>query len=579
MIRITKNSIFTLLATVFIAFAGFSQEDDEIDTERLIIVKPYSPTVSDANKIKQKATINDSLERKKKEVKYNIFSFPVASTFVPDKGRAAGVSTQRPPMSYQNYASLGFGNYSRVEAEFYSNMKLDNNADFNVFFNHNSSQGGIEEVMLDDKYYDTDIELGYASQQNGFNWGTQLGFQHQLFNWYGIPDYHQPTAEVLGAIEPQHSFMSVFLGGDINVHEGVFDQADFKYRRFFDNFESGENLVLFTPKFSFPVGENKIDAEVSFDFVNGDFAKAYETMPYTEKYGFLNMGVLPSYQINTEDVSVTFGAQLVYSLDIQNSDNNMYIYPKFTGSYRLAGDYFIVYGGVEGELRQNSYYNFSQENPFVSPTLAVAPTNSEYDIYLGGKGKFTEQLSYNIRANYLSEKNTPLFVHNPYIESIADKEAYENFNSFGVVYDDMTTFSFFGELQAQVNNDFSMFVNATFNSYSVDNQEEAWNLPSIKGTLGANYKLMGKWNFGLSMFAIGERHVWLDYRSSANTFAVPGKLDGYIDANARIDYQINERLGVFLKGNNLFTEHYRPWLGYPMQSVQVLGGLSYQFDW
>ena len=88
-----------LYFSVFL-FSGllFAQEDDEegtIDTERLIIVKPYSPTVSDAFKVKQIPKINDSTERKKKNVNYDIFSFPVASTFTPAKGRAAAVASKQ----------------------------------------------------------------------------------------------------------------------------------------------------------------------------------------------------------------------------------------------------------------------------------------------------------------------------------------------------------------------------------------------------------------------------------------------------------------------------------------------------
>ena len=38
-----------------------------------------------------------------------------------------------------------------------------------------------------------------------------------------------------------------------------------------------------------------------------------------------------------------------------------------------------VYGGVQGDLNQQSYYGFAQENKFVSPTLNIVPTHNQFD--------------------------------------------------------------------------------------------------------------------------------------------------------------------------------------------------------
>ncbi|MGO2356824.1 MAG: TonB-dependent receptor [Mesonia sp.] len=579
--RISLSKVFIYSIAFLVTGAVFAQEDEEgdIDTERLIIVKPYSPTVSDAFKVKQMPVINDSTERRKKAVVYDIFSFPVASTFTPAKGKAEGVTRKAMPRLYDNYASLGFGNYSNVAAEFYSTINLDRGKEVSIGLVHNSSQGGIDEARLDDKYYDTGVEIGYKTQGRDLTWGVDAGFQHQLYNWYGIPDYFQPDETELAQMDPQHSYYAATVGAHLDMEEGVFDGAKLKYRRFGDNFGSGENHVKWISDLEFPVVDQVIGTEVSFDFVNGNFDKGYENLPVTNQYGFFNMGIAPSIQIGNEDLSVNLGAQLVYSMDIENEDNNLFLYPRVSGSYRVSGDYFIAYAGAEGELKQNTYYEFAQQNPFVSPTLSVAPTDKQYDIYLGGKGKFSDHASYNIRGSYTSEANKPMFLHNPYVEASAPKEGYENFNSFGVVYDDVTTLSFFGELQFSLNEDVSLRINGTYNNYSADEQEEVWNLPELEGSLALDYQITEKWFAGASVFAVGERDVFLDFQGLSNTYQTKGKMDAYIDANLRVGYKINDRLSLFLRGNNLLTENYRPWLGYPTQGIQVMGGVSYQFDW
>jgi len=55
-------------------------------------------------------------------------------------------------------------------------------------------------------------------------------------------------------------------------------------------------------------------------------------------------------------------------------------------------------------------------------------------------------------------------------------------------------------------------------------------------------------------------------------------LDSYFDANAHLGYKINDQLSVFGKVNNIANQGYERWLNFPVQSIQVLAGATYQFD-
>ncbi|RZJ74143.1 MAG: TonB-dependent receptor, partial [Flavobacterium sp.] len=88
---------FQYIVFVFalIGFQASAQKTDEnIGTEVVNVVKPYTPTISDAFKVKETPVMEDEDNTKREEIKYNIFSFPVASTFTPAKGKAAGVDRQ-----------------------------------------------------------------------------------------------------------------------------------------------------------------------------------------------------------------------------------------------------------------------------------------------------------------------------------------------------------------------------------------------------------------------------------------------------------------------------------------------------
>lgn len=578
---------FSVLVTGFVSAQEKKEnnkENDTIGTEHLIIIKPYSPSVSDAFKVKQTPRIPDSVTQQKKQVDYNILPFPVASTFTPAKGRATSVQRKSMPRLYDNYAALGFGNYSNIFADFYSNFEIDRYQNLAIALNHNSSQGGIEGVpsTLDDKYYDTSLDLDYNAEADAFNWGASLGFQHQVYNWYGIPNSENIASSKLDAWDTQHTFYAVTAGANIKMNEGFFEGGDLTYRRFGDNFSSGEDHVLLTPGFKLPTGESSwVNLDLSLDFLNGDFDKGLYDDAAKLNYNFLNVGATPSIQLTEGDLVVDLGAQFVYSLDSEHSENNFYIYPKVKGSYRIWADYFIFYAGAEGGLIQNTYYDLAQENPYVSPTLGIRPTDKQYNIYAGTKGKFTENISYDLNAGYTTEKYKPLFLHNM-DSNTGLLEGYEHGNSFGVVYDDVNTISISGELKTTVSEKLALALKASFNHYSTDKEGEAWNLPDLKASLTANYNISKRWFLGASLFYTGERDdlYTVDYigPNSSGFSEQKVTLDGFVDANLRLGFKVNDQLSFFVRGNNLFGDNYERWFAYPVQGIQVMGGASYQFD-
>ena len=116
-----------------------------------------------------------------------------------------------------------------------------------------------------------------------------------------------------------------------------------------------------------------------------------------------NFGIEPSFVILENDWTLELGAGLFYGLDSENSGNKFYIYPKVNASYKLVGDLMIFYTGVNGGLEQNSYADFVNDNPFLSPTLNMRPTNNQYTVFAGLKGKLANNINYNVTGSYLNE--------------------------------------------------------------------------------------------------------------------------------------------------------------------------------
>lgn len=551
------------------------KKDDNIGTEVVNVVKPYSPSISDAFKVKETPTLDDEETAKKENIQYNIFSFPVASTFAPAKGKAANVDKSAAEKIFSNYLTLGAGNYGTVSAELFITENVSNTDYFGGMLRHNSSQGGIKDVYLDDKFFNTSLDLTYGSRTKGMSWNADLGYKNQVYNWYGAhPAFDEAT---IATIDEQQTYHTLYVGGRLGLSD-VLKESSVKFSRFWDAFGSAENRFVAKPSLEFDIVEQKIKADFVVDYISGSFDQTLSGGS-SYKYGFTNFGFQPSFRINKGDLSMNIGAGFFYSSAQEGGESKFFIYPQVTGSFKVVGDLMIFYAGIEGTLHQNSYSDFVQENFFVSPTLSVAPTDQKYDIYAGLKGKLASSVSYNIRGSYKNEDGKAMFKSNGYDDSSANSDGYTFGNSFGVVYDRVKTVSFFGELKADFSKNISFGINGTFSSYSTDTQSEAWNLPGIKLAATLDVNITDKWYAGASLFFVGERKD--QFITSSLNFPFPIEnvtLKSYFDLNAHVGYKFSERLTFFLKGNNLANQDYQRWLSYPVQGLQVLGGASYKFD-
>ncbi|MFB9108358.1 TonB-dependent receptor [Flavobacterium gyeonganense] len=584
-INFQNKTIILILLFVF-QFSLAQKKNENIGTETVNVVKPYSPTISDADKVKETPSLDDSGNQPKETIKYSILSVPVASTFTPSKGKAANVEKSKQERLFNNYATVGVGNYSSLNAELFLNQDLGNNDFVSGMLRHHSSQGGIKDVLLNDEFYDTALNVGYGQYNRDMSWNVELGYQNQIYNWYGLPkDFGaslipQDRLDLIDEINPGHTYNTITLGGNFEFNESVFSKVAAKFTHFSDNFSSSENRFYLKPTFKVDIMDHSINTNVIIDHVSGSFENNYfKTNTDPIKYSLTNFGIEPSFVVNENDWTLELGAGLYYALDSENSGNKFYIYPKINASYKLVGDLMIFYTGVNGTLTQNSYADFVNENPFLSPTLNMRPSSTQYNVFAGLKGKLANNVNYNLTGSYLNEKNKALFKSNDYTEDFSN-ENYAYGNSFGVVYEDIRTFRFYAELKADLSENVTFGINGTFNSYKTDQPVEAWNLPTIRLGSNLDVNITKQWYAGLNVFYVGERK---DMQTRQTDFAVPipgvpVTLKSYFDANAHLGYKFSERLTFFLKLNNIGNQAYQKWLNYPVQGFQVLGGANYKFD-
>ncbi len=572
------KQILIVFITLGVSF-GFSQnrKNDTINTGVIDVVKPYVPSISDAFKVKEVPSLDDETTETKKEIKYNIFSFPVASTFTPAKGKAAVVEKAKPVKLFDNYATLGVGTYTTILGEVYLNHAISRNESVGGYLSHHSSAGGIEDILLDNGFSNSKINVNYSSRLRDLAWNVEAGFQHQKYNWYGLPENYANDQAFANTLDVGHSFFSAHFGGDISFEDTYIKSGNFFFRRFGDNQGSGENRFIANAEVDVPINGEEISTNLKIDYLGGTFDRNYFT---TDEliYGNFQIALSPTYEMKQDDLTLHLGVTAVYSNDRDTGDSNFYIYPNITATYRLVNDVLIAYGGIEGGLIQNSYYDFATENPFVSPTLFIIPTDQQYNAYIGLKGKLSSNMSYSVNGSYIADRNKALYKTNA-IRNLSPQNSYDYGNSFGIVYDNVDTFGVSGEINVDVNRNFKLGLKAEYFTYSTDNQAEAWNLPDVKGSLFLDYQIDEHWFAGANLFYIGERKDILELEGVfVPTDFAPTILESYFDANVHVGYHINDQISVFAKSNNIANNAYQRWQNYPVQSIQFLAGATFKFD-
>ncbi len=564
-----------IILTIFFTITIFSQEvkKDSIGTEEVNIVKPYTPKIKDAFKVKKNPVQGNDAIQEKRTVEYSISSAPVASTFVASKGKAKGVARKKKEHIYDNYVSAGFGNLMTPKFEAFVHNSTTRDNDFGVLLNFLSSNGAVD-ALVDSDFIDAKIDLFYKESNRDFDWKINGGYHFQKYNWYGI---NAPiiSAAKLAALDPKQTYGNINLGGNLTYYESFFKGVDLDVNIFNDNYSSSEFHFLAKPTFEIPISSELIKTDFRLEFISGKFERDY-TIANELKYGYFNIGASPTFKIIRDYLTIGLGANLVYSAATEdNQKSEFFIYPNINATYELITDVMIIYAGFTGDLQQHSYKSFTDENPFVSPTLNIGRTNEKFNAKFGAKGKLASNISYNVNASYKNEEAKALFKLNSDFSNRIPVENYQFANSFSVVYDDIKTLGVFGEIAIDFSKELNFGGNVQFNSYDNTIQDQAWNLPTIQATIFAKYNVQ-KWYAGANIFFVGERKD--EFISTFGTTQTEVTNKSYIDLNLNFGYNFSDRLTAFANANNVLDSDYQKYTGFEVYGLQVLAGIKYKFD-
>lgn len=580
--------LYSILIVVFSSNAQEKKKDTIIKTEIVNIITKYNPKISDAKKIRNNPKIILLKKNNKKKLKYTIFSAPVASTFIPKTGVVKGINFGVKERLYNNYLAIGYGNYASPYAELFIHKNTRFNNDFGIHTKYSASNENIKKTILNSTFSNFNMATFFKQQEIYFDWKVNLDASQNNYNWYGLSSDKTFTENTIKSINEAQKYTHLKLKGAFSFHNSYIDFSKISVSHFTDKFNSSETLLNFETKLDFPLDRlsanlNDISILTGIDFLKGGFQNNYANSSEIE-YNIITAKIIPSYKAEYLGVSLNISLRAIISLDIENDNTNFFIFPNLLLQTSILKKYLNGYAGFSGDLETNTYKEFTEINPYVSPTLFITQTVQSSNLFIGFKGNITRNLNYNIKASITKEEDKPLFLrNNSKSNGIATSfngkllKGYEYGNSFSIYYDDVNTTSIFAEIEYLFDKTLTFATQIKYDNYRTTAALENWNLPSLKASFLAKFK-KGKWYATSNIYYNSERKDALYASKFPSSINGVKTVSSFADINLNGGYHFNDKFSAFLQLNNVLNANYQRFSNFETQGFQALAGLTYKFD-
>ncbi|MEA3443108.1 MAG: hypothetical protein U9R19_00120 [Bacteroidota bacterium] len=549
------NRIFVLSLIMLFPFMAFAQLDKDV-----VVIKAYTPTIRDAEKLNVMPSVKDTLHLKP-EFTYRIVPTLYKTGFEIDPIKPAKIVGEPLTRLYGNYVKLGFGSDISPLAEIRINSLRSRKSSFGIKAGHHSSYGGFK---IDDyKYYpnfsENYIGLYGTSFKKNKSLSGKLDYSGNKFKYYG---FTPGSPEVARKDLPDQMYnklgASVRLKSDKISKTKIHYDFDLGFYYFADTEKSNENSFSLKADFRDYVKNSLVGFDTRFSYF-----KRNSISDSLTHYLFM---INPWVQRQEEEWQATLGVN-TFLLVNPDENNKTYFYPNIKFQFALADKFLLTYFGFTGKLENNYFVDVATANPFVWAGFETKPTQHRKIIYAGFKANISSKLSFDIKATYREMKDAMLFVDTIGFEGIR----------FTTVYDDMDMLNLNAELVFAPNEKFDFRLKGNYyNYFTIQTQQQAWYKPDFDFTLAATYNMQGKFLFNADIFIIGNRFA------RGNLDPITGKyaeieLENIIDLNLGVEYRYTKKISAFVNINNLIASKYYKWNNYPSQRFHALVGVSYAF--
>ena len=528
--------IWGILGIVFSA----SGQKDTLRRE-VEVVKAFTPTAIDAEKILENPVIKAD-ETRKPDFSYSIDSKPVFSVLSVKTMQAATVVGKPAEEPGYGLVRAGVGNYNKPYGELFFNNTKNKNSIFGIHAMHLSSHSKLTLANGDRvkaPFSDNEAELFLKHMFRKSTLSVNLGVDHSGFRYYGYPG-NAPSDSIPAFIElPDQDYgfqgaKQTFTRGGIhlslkNIYATRKDPSagfDFAYYRFGVKTGQREDFARFSMDFNRPHEGFSLLLNAGFEYsgVSQVYSSQLEMLPIdgivkllpdTLKNTFLHgltsrkqtwLFFKPAIYIGNETINLKAGFKS-WIVGGKVDKAAFKIAPDVRFNFSPVKEIINVFAGVDGEYYHNHYSAIAEINPFVDPELSVRNYLEKYRVFGGFDGKLSTRTNFKIQVDYSASDDHPFYYLQGFklpAEGPLPGPQYVD-NTFKVLYDDLKTTRFNGEITHYAGDKLNLLFSANVYKYTLTIEKKPWNMPSFDATVSLNYAVNDRFNVSADLYAIGNR--------------------------------------------------------------------------
>ncbi len=526
-------------------------------TEEIVVERPYKPVLADAAKIRRSPDLN-STKAFKTRLNYSILDKKLELNSDIRQLQAQSLSQQPAAPLKNNYAKVGFGNFSTGLAELYLNTGPDEALQAGFFVKHLNQEGDLNKQ----EFSQQEIGVFGKSIMDEITLNGELGFDRFSSFFYGSnPD----TSLQFNQNPLKQRFGTITLKGELIKNFAQDATSDYALKAdaylLSDKFDAKENSIALSGFFNKEWKQFNIGVNTSADFT--------QTKDSLYSIGNHIFRANPYIKIQGAAYKLSIGVNLVEQFGDRSSFS---LFPTITAEIPIVPEFATLFGGYTGNVNKSSLRDFSKENPYLNSNIffngSVSAIQNEQEnsyIYGGIKGNAGAGFGYKAMLFYKDLDNMPLFVNN---RLRAER--------FDLIFDNAKVTGLEGEINVKVSEAFSWLGKVNIDNYSMDTQEKAWFKPGFRLFSDARLTINKKLTIDGELVLNDERSALL-YNSDPAIAPSIVKLKSYVDFSAGAEYLYKEKVGIFLRVNNIFGSEYEKYLYYPKVGLNIIGGLNYSF--
>ena len=570
--------LFLFLLSISISYA--QKKENSIDTQSIVIVKSFTPSLSDAFKIKSNPFISDSISNSKFELVYDLKKIPVISTFEPNKATPLKLKQKILYNPFNTFFSGAFGNKNQLFFNISSLVEIDRSQRFGLNFYKDGFGNDIDNTILRSNQNYNEIGFNHNLRNNQYNVNTQFKFSKSLNNYFGLNE-NVWDQSFLNSIDPQIRRNNFKVRSNWNLYDYFFNDFVLQANLSTDNFGSIEKQIGLSANFGSELARSNIKGKIKIQGLNTRFVSSYFEKiqeEYSQSLGSLSV----FWQNTNKDLRIKIGAGVTYFLGIDQISNNLIYYPEIEIFYQKEENKIISYLNALGGAKLNSYSSLTDVNPYIAPTALLVPTFNKYNIQLGIRSRLASVLNFDFGLIFDEVENYNFYQRLPF-DNENELESYRLSNAFESKYLDLSFYGFNASIIINMIKDNFIRFEASYRFFDTQQEEILWNIPSLQ----ANWESQIKWNDHLAFSFKGSmwgdrsaavRPIFLDQELSSDLLINEEILPIFIRSSAHITYKLTKQFDLFFKGRFNSKGIHGRWSYYPEPPFLILGGITYKFD-